>query len=303
MTTPAFDEIYARVPVEQKDLLQRFRTGHPYKELDVGGVSWRYIACGQGDKALLFIPGGFLAADMWFYSILALEHTYHIVAPDSYTLQGTFELDGVCSALVQILDAERIKKATIIGLSAGGGVAQYFLQEHPERVEHVVFSHCGILERDPEAQKALKRLLTLARLLPLWIIRRIVLQRTAGDLPTTSPWIEFHNAFFQEAASRFTKEMFLRFLQSGAEARQRFVPNPDVVESWRGEILILGSRDDEMAVRSLEKLQAHYPRARTHLFEEGGHHTFMLFPETYTATLSAFLEKELNSHHLEKKDG
>jgi len=179
---------------------------------------------------------------------------------------------------------------TVIGLSAGGGVAQYLLQEHPERVEHAVFSHCGILERDAEAEKATRRLLTLARLLPLWAIRRQVLKRTAGQIPPTSAWIAFHNAYFQEATGRFTKEMFLRFLQSGAQARQRFVFQPDAVESWPGQALLLASRDDEMAAAGLEKLRARYPGASVHLFDEGGHHTFMLFPQAYTAALRGFLE-------------
>ena len=289
MTT--FDEIYARVPVEQREILREFRASHAYKDVDVAGTRWRYIACGQGDQALLFIPGGFLAADMWFHSILAFEKEYRIVVPDSYTLQGTFDIDEVCSALVCILDAEGINKATAIGLSAGGGVAQYFLQAHPERVEHEVFSHCGLIERDAEAEKALKRLLTLARLLPLWVIRRILLKRTAGNIPPTSTWINFHNAYFQEAGARLTKEMFLRFLQSGAQVRQRFAFKRDVVEAWPGQVLLLASRDDEMAIRSLDKLRAHYPRAGTHLFNEGGHHTFMLFPEAYTAALGVFLEE------------
>lgn len=290
MTTANFDEIYARVPVEQKRMLRDFRAGHPYKELDVDGTRWRYIACGRGEKALLFLPGGFLAADMWFYPVLALEDAYRIVVPDAYTLQGTFHLDGVCHALVRILDAEGIDRATAIGLSAGGGVAQYLLQEHPGRVDDAVFSHCGVLEADVEAEKATMRLLTVARLLPQWLLHRLVVKRTAGNVPPTSRWIEFHNAYFREAGACFTKEMFLRFLQGGVDARRRFVFKPDAVESWPGQILLLASRDDEMAVGGLEKLRARYPGARSHLFDEGGHHTFMLFPEEYTAALSAFLE-------------
>jgi hypothetical protein len=78
MTGSDFDEIYAQVPAEQKRLLWDFRAGHPYSELDVDGTPWRYIACGQGENVLLFLPGGFLKADMWFHPILALEKTYRV---------------------------------------------------------------------------------------------------------------------------------------------------------------------------------------------------------------------------------
>ena len=53
---------------------------------------------------------------------------------------------------------------------------------------------------------------------------------------------------------------------------------------------MLGSRDDTAAFGSLGKLQARYPNATTHVFEEGGHHTFMFFPEAYTAALKTFLD-------------
>ncbi len=287
----SFDEIYKDVPDEQRRHLQEFRANHPYRELDVDGTPWRYFACGQGDKALLFLPGGFLAADMYFHAALALEKAYRIIVPDSYTLQGTFNVDDVCRAIVQILDAEGVDKATVIGLSAGGGVAQYFIQEHPERVEHLVLSHCGILERDTEAESKLKKMLTLVKILPLFVIRGILMRRTAGHAPPSSKWIEFHNAFFREAASRVNKTMFVRFLEGAMETRRSFVFKPEVLESWPGETLILSSKDDKAAFASLGKLQAGYPRAQTHLFEEGGHHTFMFFPEAYTAALKEFVDR------------
>jgi pimeloyl-ACP methyl ester carboxylesterase len=287
----SFDEIYGDVPDEQKRLLQEFRADHPYKELDVGGTRWRYIACGQGDKALLFLPGGFLAADMYFHAVLTLEKTHRIIVPDSYTLQGTFDMGDVCSAIVHILDAEGVEKATVIGLSAGGGIAQYFIQEYPQRVEHLVLSHCGILERDPEAANKLKKMHSLVKILPLFVTRRILKKMTAGTAPPSSKWIEFHNAYFREASSRITKTMFVRFLEGSIAVRRGFVFEPEVLESWAGEILILASKDDQAAYASLGKLQARYPRAQTHLFEEGGHHTFMFFPEAYIAVLREFVER------------
>jgi pimeloyl-ACP methyl ester carboxylesterase len=286
----SFDDIYRDVPDEQKQLLQDFRANHPYRELDVDGTRWRYIASGQGDRALLFLPGGFLAADMYFHAVLALEETYRIIVPDSYTLQGTFNMDDVCRAIVRILNAEGMDKATVIGLSAGGGVAQYFIQEYPERVERLVLSHCGILEREVEAANKLKKMLSLVKILPPFVTRRIVMKMTTGNVPPSSKWIEFHNAYFREASSRITKTMFVRFLEGAVETRRSFVSKPEVLESWAGETLILASKDDQAAFASLGRLQARYPTAQTHLFEEGGHHTFMFFPEAYTAVLKEFLD-------------
>lgn len=116
------------------------------------------------------------------------------------------------------------------------------------------------------------------------------MKRTAGDLPSTSARIVFHNAYFKEAVSALTKGIFLGFLQTGAEVQRRFINKPEVLNSWPGETLILGSQDDQLAIRSLEEIQARFPRARTHLLPERGHHSFMLFPEAYTGALCALLE-------------
>ena len=78
------------------------------------------------------------------------------------------------------------------------------------------------------------------------------------------------------------------------ETRRSFVFKPEVLESWPGETLILSSKADKAAFASLGKLQAGYPRAQTHLFEEGGHHTFMFFPEAYTAALKEFVDRREN---------
>lgn len=293
MASLNFDELYIQVPAGQKRLLEDFRANHPYKAIDVQGVPWRYIACGQGDQALLFLPGGFLAADMWFHSILALEQDYRIVVPDSFTLQGVFSMDAVCRALICNLKAEGIEKATIIGLSAGGGVAQYFVQEHPEWVSHLALSHCGILESDVKAQDKLGRLLKLVRLLPLFVIRRVILRATTGQVPPSSDWVEFHHAFFREASARMDKDMVMRFLEEGLETRRSFIARPEVLDAWPGEVLILSSRDDDNTTASVNKLQRQFPRARTHLFEQGGHHTFLFFAEAYTNVLKTFLDEVL----------
>lgn len=280
---------YRNVPPPQRTRLLAFRATHPYTQLTTNGTPWRYIASGRGDRALLFLPGAFLKADMWFNQILALETDHRIIAPDAYALQGLFDPDAVCDALVQTLDAEEIERATVIGISAGGGVAQLLLQTHPVRVEHAVFSHCGVLEHSLEADKRTRRILWLVRILPLFLIQRILKRMTTGEPPSSSHWLAFHEAYMQEAIHNIDKPTVLRFLHSGLETRRRFTFEPEVLESWPGSILILSSRDDALSRPSIERLQARYPRARISLLEEGGHHAFLFFPEAYTAALQMFL--------------
>ncbi|MGD2105207.1 MAG: hypothetical protein PVJ55_08875, partial [Anaerolineae bacterium] len=161
-----------------------------------------------------------------------------------------------------------------------------------ERVEHAVFSHCGVLEPSPEAESRTRRILGLVRILPLFVIRRVLKRMTTGETPSSSQWIAFHEAYIQEAIRNVDKSMVVRFLRSGLETRQRFTFQPEVLESWPGSIVILSSQDDALSRSSVEKLQARYPGAKTELLKEGGHHAFLFFPEAYSAALRRFLEGE-----------
>lgn len=68
----------------------------------------------------------------------------------------------------------------------------------------------------------------------------------------------------------------------------------EIIQAWPGETVILNSKDDAATIEAVKELQARLPRARTHLFEEGGHHTLLLFPEAYTAALKGFLDELLS---------
>jgi pimeloyl-ACP methyl ester carboxylesterase len=67
-------------------------------------------------------------------------------------------------------------------------------------------------------------------------------------------------------------------------------------KTWRyfaagrpGRMLSLTSADDSFSYPRLAILQERYPRAETHVFEAGGHHTYLFFPEAYTEVLERFL--------------
>ena len=289
MTFQDFSTIYADVPEHQKEMLRMFRAAHPYRELNINGKKWRYLAGGQGQEALVFLPGGFLKGDMWFYVIRAMETTYRFLSPDAYTRMGFSGMESVCDAISRMLDHEGIEKATFIGMSAGGGLAQVFLQRYPNRVSNLVLSHCGMLRQDLALSKRAERLRRVASILPAGVIKWIVKRQTTGQIPENSQWTAFEAAYFRETNSGVTKDMFVSFLAEAAVLRRDFIPKASVIEPWPGAVLILTSQDDDYSFNSLDELSAYYPRVQSHVFLEGGHHTLFFFPEQYTKALQDFL--------------
>jgi pimeloyl-ACP methyl ester carboxylesterase len=289
MTGQEFEQLYAGVPEEQKAQLLDFRRKHNYREIKANRKSWRYIAAGKGEAAVVFLPGAFLPADMWFYQITTLSNHYRILAPDAYALQGLFDLDQICWLLEEMLEAEGFDKATFIGLSAGGGIVQYLLQERPGVLANAVLSHCGPIIYDEKGDRQGRLLLALARFLPVSIIRRIIVRQTSGLPPDNSDWIAFHDAYHQEQIQSVSKQMFLSFMALGLETRRSFAFEAAAVAAWPGRMLLLTSEDDDFSYTRLPILQERYPQAQTHVFEAGGHHTYLFFPEAYTKMLEGFL--------------
>jgi pimeloyl-ACP methyl ester carboxylesterase len=296
MSKSDFESLYKNVPIEQRNQLLEFRAAHPYKQLPIDAVSWHYIACGQGEKTLLLLPGALMKADMWFQAILAFEKNYRIIIPDNYALQDTFNMQDICRAHAIILDAEGVGQATVIGISGGAGVAQFFLQDYPHRVEHIVFSHCGVVK--PENAPGFQKRVKMIRLTPYSILKRILRAsaRSRWEYPPSSEWVEFRNAYLSEMGRLLNKQILLQFMEEGVEAHRGFSFNPQVLRDFPGKILILSSKGDAWTAMQEDELRERYPGAQTHVFEQGGHHTFMLFPEIYNRELGDFLDKAFSSH-------
>jgi pimeloyl-ACP methyl ester carboxylesterase len=288
MKTASFDELYRDVPQAQKSQLQAFRSRHQLKPIETGGIEWSYLSCGTGTRSLLFLAGAFLPFDMWFYMIDEFEARYRVLAPDSNILAGLSAREAL-DALPRLMDQEQVETATVIGLSAGGGMAQMMLQEHADRVEDLILSHTGILESDPVTERRLERSIRLVRVLPNRLVRRVIQKRTGGEPPASSPWLQFHEAYFREQRSAINKRIVAEFLRNGLQLRREYRHEPEAYASWNGRILILGSEDDPVTTNGLEKLKSRFPQAAVRLLPEGGHHTFMLYPEEYAAALTGFL--------------
>ena len=271
------------ITAHQMTMLRDFRAAHPYQHLDFEDWSWRYIHSGNGKHSLLLLPGAFIGAEMWLHLITALENRYRIIVPDMPSKALTLEETKL--AFLKLLDRENVNKAIIIGYSAGGGLAQAFAQDHPERVEALILSHCTPLSS--ETAHRMERLIRIVKFLPVLVIRAIF-RRRSKDYSSTSKWADFTRALFAEKIAALTKVDVVQFLDAGVETARSFQFDP---KGWRRKTLLLSSKDDATTFKRLSVMQARYPAAQTHVFEQGGHHTLLLFPEIYNTTLSNFLDE------------
>jgi pimeloyl-ACP methyl ester carboxylesterase len=294
----AFDEIYAQVPPEQVARLKDFRRTHPYRRLIIGDTKgkteWEYISCGQGEQALLLLPGALSIGESVFPFVEAFENEYRVIAP-SYALALT--MSGLCEGIAQILETEGLNQAHVFGGSYGGLVAQYFARQYPDKTRSLILSHTFVL-----TPKLAKPLWLTGKLFPAFpkklfapILRLRLNQMLLSTLRAANhPETEFWRAYLDEAiASDLLKEVYIHQNNCLLELARRPQFTPADLKNWPGKVLIIESEDDPaIKARDRALLRSTYPDAQVHTFSDAGHASSILKREELFSLIRSFLHKD-----------
>jgi pimeloyl-ACP methyl ester carboxylesterase len=254
---------FAGVPRQQVERLLRFRSEHPCKRVDVGGVSWEYIACGGGAETLLLLPGGLRVAETAFVYVQLFEDTY------------------------------RVRQAHVLGQSYGGLVAQVFVRRYSPRVKKLVLSSTGPLA--PFSRRS-RVLVALSRLMPLFPERFLLRSYERVLFPVLSVpasdrgfWKAYLDWLF---GGRLTKGDVLSHFRTLDDAVRKYAFAAGERSAWGGEVLIIGADDDVACTdEDRRRMLQIYPQAQVHLIAGGGHTAAMSEPEKYATAVMAFLGK------------
>jgi pimeloyl-ACP methyl ester carboxylesterase len=269
--------------------LHTFRATHPLKHTTVGRVRWEYIASGDGDEALLILPGGAMVGEAGFTRIPAYEKDYRVIAPSYASVPTATELlDG----LAGVLDAEGVREAHVIGQSYGGLVAQCFVRRHPERVRSLILTNTLVPRQGMlRVAKVFLKLLPLVPLPWLRTLRERGLSRAFRGVPSVPEEDQaFWRAYQHGLISRMTKEDMLDLYRLGVDLVQSCRIKPDDLASWQqGRTFILESDEDFLAPEKRAELRRCYPTAEVYTIHGAGHTPWMSHKEEYLSAVEGFL--------------
>ncbi|HVE99426.1 MAG TPA: alpha/beta fold hydrolase [Mycobacteriales bacterium] len=105
-----------------------------------------------------------LNASMWLAQREALGTTHRVITPDQRGFGGTQlghdqpSLDEVADDVAAMLDARKLDRVVLGGLSMGGYVAMAFLRRHAERVSALILADTKIGADSPEAAANRRRI-------------------------------------------------------------------------------------------------------------------------------------------------
>ena len=116
------------------------------RRVKVNGLRVHYLAAGETGSSVILLHGGGLdcAALTYRYAIAPLARDHRVFAPDLPGYGRTdkpkvdYTIDYYVAFLDRFMDILGLERASLVGLSMGGGIALGFTLSHPDRVDRLV---------------------------------------------------------------------------------------------------------------------------------------------------------------------
>jgi maspardin len=135
------------------DSRDAFAASYPEQRIDLNGREWGLVEVGSG-PVLLLIPGTLGRGDIFWQQITALKDRMRILAVTYPSTGGVADWSG---DLVTLMDRMGVERATVLGSSLGGYLAQYLAADAPSRVTRLIGANtlCSVKGLDQRMPYAL----------------------------------------------------------------------------------------------------------------------------------------------------
>lgn len=258
--------------------------------LDVGDATIRYDVAGDGE-AVVFIHGWAQDLGIWDEQVRVFSPRYRVVRFDRRGFgQSTGHADGTADPadLLILLDSLGIRTASIVGLSAGAGVALRFAAAFPHRVDRLVLYGFGGAAIEgfpaPPPENELPNLGEIARRFGMDSLGKLILssrlvwappeQRAQRDSMLAEWWRGYSGRDLLDPRPR-----------SGR------VPSPHwdrIPELHVPTLLVNGDHDLSFALVVADSLERRLPDVRRVVIRDGGHGAHFHQPEQFNRALLEF---------------
>jgi pimeloyl-ACP methyl ester carboxylesterase len=273
--------------------------------IDVNGLRIHYYQAGTAGSPVLLLHGGGTDSAWlsWALTIPALAQTHRVFAPDlpgygeSARPNAPYSMDYYIALLPRLMDALGIERASLVGVSMGGGIALGFALRYPQQVERLVLvDSYGLQTRAPwQRLSALLIRLPWLNAATWWLIAR------SRPLATASL-----KALFADP-SRITPELMddvMAEVRRPAAGRAWQAFQRDEVR-WGGlrtnyldelgriaapVLLVHGAQDSLVPLECQQEAARRLPNARLEVLERCGHWPQRECPEEFNRLVAAFLE-------------
>lgn len=150
---------------------------------DVGGIRTRFLEAGtRGRPVVIFLHGTGGSLEAFCANLAAHAEHFHCFALDmmgsgfSDKPDRDYEVPAYAQHLRDFMDAMRIDKASLVGVSLGAWIVARFALSHPQRTDRLTLLSAAGLVANPHTMKQIKSLRSGAVDDPSWAKVRTVLE-------------------------------------------------------------------------------------------------------------------------------
>ncbi len=244
----------------------------------------------NGAPVIIFIHGFPFNKSMWDKQLKAMKENYRVIAydvrghGDSDSGTGDFSIELFADDLLGFMDALKIDKAMLCGLSMGGYIALNAVEKYPDRFDALILSDTNCIADTPEAKE--KRLKTIES------IKKDGVEKFADEsiknlfAPESLSTKEKEIAHVREMILNTTKESLYKTLRSFYERKETCSKLHDI----NVPVLILVGKEDK--ITPPEAAQMMHEKIKDSLLsivEHAGHLSNMENPVEFDEQLKKFV--------------
>ncbi len=264
-------------------------------KIQTNGINTYYEIHGSGEPVLLI---GGLGADifLWFRQVPELSKQFQVIAFDtrgagqSDKPEQPYTIRMFADDTAGLLNALQIEKASIVGASLGGLIAQQFALAYPQMVTHLVLTSTGF--GGPHMVKP-----SLFDFFPVLFAKRRSGEpakyiQSWFELFTSKEWCQQHPDLLKQYVDwRVAHPQPPEAYQRQKDAQNTF-NGEDLISQIKCPVLIVhGAKDRVVPVKNAHLLKAKLPQAKLVIIPEGGHAAAVQFAEEFNATVAQFLKE------------
>jgi pimeloyl-ACP methyl ester carboxylesterase len=251
----------------------------PVQTIKVGGLVWRIIETpGTTNRPVLFmLPGTLGTAAIFEAAMLELGSRIRMV---SVTYPMIEDIHRLADSLAALMDKLGITRASFVGSSLGGFLAQHFAARHAERVDRLIL---GNTLCDPGLTRRIVNRMPVdaLRAQPASAHRDMVVN-SVRSWPETDPLGTKLKAILIDSGTRL---LSARAMKSRVLAVQAAPAVPPLAIAGE-RITIIDCEDDPLLPRAVQDdVVRRYPGARHVRLSSGGHYPNILRTTDYNTTL------------------
>jgi 3-oxoadipate enol-lactonase len=239
---------------------------------------------------IIFIHGFPLNKTMWDKQVDALKEDYRVI---SYDIRGhgdseqgndDFSIKLFATDLIAFMDMLKVEKATLCGLSMGGYIALYTIENYPDRFDALVLSDTNCIADPPQVKQ--KRLDTIESIREFGVEKYVVdsiVNLFAPESFTTN-----------KKAVSVVKEMILNTSEQSLSKTLLALSMRKATCNRLPEItipvhFIVGEEDKITPPKTSELMHEKIKNSTMHIIPQAGHLSNLENPDEFNEQLKTFL--------------